>query len=405
MKPSKEHLAIINSHLAGHTMSEDSVEVLPFLVFDMNQTDRYTIMSKEMLAKMAEDLSAGIVAFNRLHQSNSSLPVGSSISGKLVKTSEGYDLHAMMYAVTKRPDGMVFEEGKDLADRYATGAARACSAGVRVGFYKCNVCGNDIRDYDACEHIPGKNYTKDEKPITCIASMTGHKIVDGVAQDCGIYEVSAVTAGGVAAAGSLTEAFGAYEEGADIKEFKKSVADGKQLSLRVEMNSVPTKQEDETLFSQEEEGMEKHEVEQLMKDHYDPLKLEIVGLKDAAEVKAGEFTALQTSFDEQTATLEETVGKYDAAVKELADSKEADAAEVAGLKAFKAAYLAVVAGLAVKAGVEVVEDAYASKTVDELQTLSVEYTAVIADLPSGQNLEGGEGAEETPALNSSFYKI
>jgi len=391
MRPSKEHLDKINSRLAGHTMTESSVEVLPFLVFNTEQTDRYTIMSKEMLAKMAQDLNEGKVAFNSLHRSNSSLPVGSSISGRIVNE----ELQAMMYAVTKRPDGTVFEEGKDLADRYATGAVRACSAGVRVGFYKCNICGNDIRNWSDCDHIPGKTYAKDEEPITCIALMTGHEIVDGIAQDCGIYEVSAVTAGGVAAAGTLTEAFGAYEEGVDVSEFKKSITQEKQPSLRVEFTTAPTK--DETLFSQEEESMDKLEIEKMLQDHYDPLKQELDKLKADAVVKADEFTAVQEQFTTATAELETATAALETVNAELETAK--------AYEPYKAAYLALVAAQATKAGEEVTIDTYADKSIEDCEVLLTEYATKIAALPDGQQLEGGEQADTSAALNESFYKV
>ena len=398
MKPSKEHLDKINSRLAGYKLTADDVEVLPFLVFNMKQTDRYTIMSKEMLAKMAQDLNDGKAAFNSLHRSNSSLPVGSSVSGRIVNE----ELQAMMYAVTKRPDGTVFEEGKDLADRYTTGAVRACSAGVRVGFYQCNVCGNDIRNWSDCDHIPGKTYTKDEQPITCIALMTGHEIVDGIAQDCGIYEVSAVTAGGVAAAGTLTEAFGAYEEGVDVSEFKKSITQEKQPSLRVEFTTAPT--QDETLFSQEEESMDKLEIEKMLQDHYDPLKQELDKLKAEAitatetfAAKQEELTAVQEQFTTATAELETANAALETAGTELETAK--------AYEPYKAAYLALVAAQATKAGEEVTIDTYADKSIEDCEVLLKEYATKIAALPEGQQLEGGEAADTSAALNESFYKV
>ena len=395
MKPTKEHLEKINGRLAGYTLKEDAVEVLPFLVFNTKQTDRYTIMSREMLAKMAADLNAGTVAFNKLHQSQSALPVGSSISGRVIETAEGADLQAMMYAVTKRPDGTVFEDGKDLADRYVTGAVRACSAGVQVGFYKCNICGNDIRDWENCEHIPGQTYKKDEQPHTCLALMTGHKIVDGVAQDCGIYEVSAVTAGGVAAAGSMTEAFGAYEEGADVTDFKKSVSDGKQLSSRIEFSTDPI--QDETLFSQEEDSMEKQEVENMLKAHYDPLTQEIASLKEQAIKDKEAYTSLETTSQEKLVQADAQILEGSTALETL----QAEYDQLKDLAEFKEAYIASVSELAVKAGAELKEE----KTLEEYKALVEGYKAELAKLPSGQVLEGGEPTEAVASINPNFYKI
>ncbi len=409
MKPSKKHLAAINSRLPEFKLKEDDVEVLPFMVFDGQLTDRYTIMTEEMMAKLALDLNNGAAAFNKLHNSRTALPVGASVSGRMVKTPEGgRELHAMMYAVLKRPDGTVFEEGKDLADRYKTGAVRACSAGVTVGFYKCNICGNDIRDYNKCEHFPGRQYTVDEQPKTCIAFMTGHKIVDGIAEDCGIYEVSAVTAGGVASAGAMTEAFGRYDDGSDPKEFKKTVIDDKGIDLRLEFSAAaPNPEEfDSSDSSEEEKPMEKADVQKMLDEHYQPMKAELESVK-------GEFKKLQGDYDAQTGELTAAKEK----ITELEGNAEAQAAEFAQAQTdlaaaktaqteaevFKAEYISLVVANGVKAGNEVTVEEFASKTLEDLKALNETYQDAIAKLPAGQ--QSGDSEESRYAqLDDSAYK-
>jgi len=410
MKPTKKHLAIINSRLPEHAMKADDVEVLPFYVFDNQLTDRYTIMTPEMMNKLVLDLTNGKAAFNKLHESRYSLPVGASFAGKIIdKPDGGKELHAMMYAVVKRPDGTEFSEGKDLADRYKTGAVRACSAGVSVGFYKCNICGNDIRDYAKCEHLPGKQYTIDEQPKTCLAFMTGHKIVDGVAEDCGIYEVSAVTAGGVAAASAMTEAFGRYEDGSDVSEFKKSVIDtDKGLDMRLEFSAAPNPEEfeDSSSSSEEETPMEKAEVQTMLKEHYEPL--------EAAKVKAeGDLVALQTTFDAQGVELVAANTKVTdletaaaTAATEFAQAQTdltAANEKVAEAEGFKTEYIGLVVANGIKAGNEVTAEEFASKSLEDLKALNVTYETAIAALPSGQ-LTGDEGdSEVTAAFDDSVY--
>lgn len=400
MKPTNEQLATINSRLPGHELRTDDVEILPFVVFDSELTDRYTIMSSEMMAKLVQDLDNGLAAFNKLHESQSQLPVGASVSSRIVTDGDKSVLQANMYAALRRPDGTVFEEGKDLADRYNIGAVRACSAGVRVGFYKCNICGNDIRNWSDCDHIPGKTYAVDEEPKTCVALMTGHEIVDGLAQDCGIYEVSAVTAGGVAAAGSMSETFGKYTDGVDPTEFKKEALNEKGLDMRIAFSAAP--QAPEEILA-----MEEKDVKKLMDEHYQPLKAEndslkneLVEFKSKLDGQVAEFELVSTELETTKTALEATKSDFEALETELAEAKAAQEEAVA----FKSEYIAIVNANGVKAGEEVSDDTFAGKTIDELKELNKGYEAAIALLPAGQQT-GVDGDTDTiAALDDAVYK-
>jgi hypothetical protein len=410
MKPNKKMLDAINARLPEHNLSADDCEVLPFMVFNNQLTDRFTIMTPEMMAKVVQDLNEGRAAFNKLHESRTALPVGHSVYGKIKDQPDGgKEIHAMMYAAVRRPDGTEFAEGKDLADRYKMGAVRSCSAGVIVGFYKCNICGNDIRDYNKCEHLPGRQYEIDEQPKTCIAFMTGHKINDGVAEDCGIYEVSAVTAGGVAAASAMTEAFGRYEDGSDVKEFKKTVIDDKGIDMRLEFSAAPNPEEfeDSSSSSEEETGMEKNDVKAMLDEHYAPLKAENDKLTTDMGKLQGEFdaqaTELTTATDKVTA-LEGQIETKDAEFAAQATELETAKNEATEATGFKAEYTALVLAKGIKSGAEVTEEEFATKTLDELKTLNEGYDAAIAAMPDGQQT-GNEGDAETGAsLDDSFYK-
>ena len=406
MKPSKKHLDTINSRLPEHNMKADDLEVLPFMVFDNLLTDRYTIMSNEMMAKLVLDLNGGRAAFNRMHESRENLPVGASVSGRLLENQEGKkELQAMMYAVVKRPDGTVFEEGKDLADRYKTGAVRACSAGVQVGFYKCNICGNDIRSWQDCEHIPGRNYTVDEQPKLCVALMTGHKIIDGVAEDCGIYEVSAVTAGGVAAASAMTEAFGRYEDGADPKEFKQTVLEDKNLEMRLEFSAAPNQEE---LSSEEEQGMEKSEVKAMLAEHYEPLKLENDKLKgdySTLQDSHTELTGQFTTTTEEVVSLKEQLETKGSEFTQLQSDLEAANAAKDIAEAYKEGYIGLIVANGVKAGEEVTAEEFATKSIEELKTLNEGYVTKIEAMPSGQQTGDTDDGELVASLDDSAYRV
>lgn len=371
MKPTAEQLAIINGRLPGTKVTEDQVDVLPFMAFDQKRTDRYTVMTLEMMRKIELDMNEGRVAFNALHRSQTTLPVGRSINARIV----GTELLANMYAVHTRPDGTPFVDAKELVDKYNTGAVYACSLGVSVGFYKCNICGNDIRDWSSCDHIPGRTYSVDEKPKQCIAYMTGRDIQNGVAMDCGAYELSGVTAGGVANAGVLTQTFGKYDNEADPAEFKKSAFEaGKQIEDHVAFYAYSTETNNEEVPT-----MQKDEVKALVVEY----TKEIVTDKVKAETA---YEALKAEFDKATEAAVLLQAEFDKVSGEFASLKETYAtleAEVEGLKVFKAEFIGVVeaAGTAVGESAE-----YATMDLKALKTAYAAYRDKLNALPAGQQV-------------------
>lgn len=419
MKPTQEHLAIINSRLPGTKLGTENVEILPFRVFDNAVTDRFTIMSAEMMAKIAQDLNDGKAAFNSMHQSRTTLPVGRSVNSRLVTSpDQTKEVHANMYAVVKNLDGSIAAEGKDLADRYNTGAVYACSAGVTVGFYKCNICGNDIRDWNKCDHIPGHMYSVNEQPKQCIALMTGRQIENGVAMDCGIYEVSAVTAGGVANAGVLTETFGQYTEGADAVEFKKTAfSDKKEIETRISFTALHSETQQERNNNM---ALEEKDVQRLIDAQFGTIVADKAKLEVEYKHLEEKYQATETKLQEVTKSLDTTKAEFEAKeatlkaefeAKEAEFAKEKDAllaekdayeAEKANLEAFKAEYIATVEA----AGNKVDKKAeYATKTLDELKELNVSYANELNVLyPTGrQSLEDTHNAEYA-GLPASVFK-
>lgn len=458
MKPTTEQLNIINSRLPGTKMTADMVEVLPFRVFDNAVTDRFTVMSPEMMAKVAKDLNDGRAAFNQLHQSRSVLPVGRSVNARVMAPANAANLpaghstmvpmmpmkgammdpldpnrqpmevHANMYAVIQNPDGTTAQDGLDIANKYNTGSVYACSAGVSVGFYQCNICGNDIRDWQNCEHSPGKMYTVNEQPKQCMALMTGRDIQDGMAMDCGIYEVSAVTAGGVANAGVLTETFGHYSEGTDIGEFKKTAfADTKEMNARVTfeafcVESAPESQHERNTPTM---ALEKDEVQKMIDSQFgtivaDKAKLdveykhldekfqavttELSAAKTAHDAVVAEFATKEAGFATEKETL---VAEFAAKEATALADKAAYEAEKADLVAFKAEYVNHVFEAGNKIGKTDAITVYEAKTLEELKNLNTEFGVELNKLfPSGRqtNDEQQEAPVATYGIPDTMYK-
>lgn len=399
MRPTKEQLAVINSRLPGTEVTAEQLEVLPFMAFDQKRTDRYTVMTKEMMRKIELDMNEGRVAFNSLHRSQSTLPVGRSINARI----KGTELHANMYAVHTRPDGTPFEDAKELVDKFNTGAVYACSLGVSVAFYKCNICGNDIRDWSNCEHMLGKTYMKNEQPIICIAAMTGHDIVDGIAMDCGAYELSGVTAGGVANAGILTSTFSKYESGADSIEFKKTAFENmKEIQDQVTFfaHTTEVKNEEESTMKVEEI---KALVEEYTKDAVtEKVKVEaaFAALKTDFEALKSENATIKAEFDKATASAAELKSSYEALEAQVVElTKSKDMAET-----FKAEYISIVEAAATTLGKASAD--YAAMELEALKELYATYRDEINLLPAGRQStdELGDPATDYSAIPADCFK-
>jgi hypothetical protein len=206
--------------------------------------------------------------------------------------------------------------------------------------------------------------------------------------DCSIYEVSAVTAGGVARAGVLTEAFGRYSEGTDIGEFKKEAfADNKDVPARILFETFHVQPAPESTLMRIS-SMEKTEVEAMINAQFgtivaDKAKLEVeykhlgekfeltntelVGAKaEIATLAAAnlDFTAKNASLLTEKAGIETT----------FAAERDGLNAEKTTLTAYKDAYVAIVTTASVKVG----------KTVDhttlDLPALQTAYTAYCEEL-------------------------
>jgi chromosome segregation ATPase len=221
--------------------------------------------------------------------------------------------------------------------------------------------------------------------------------------DCGCYECSAVTAGGVRNASVLSESFSLYSKDLDVKEFKKSQFEGKEIAEHITLmpyTAKPNKEEvpmgdiaqDKELLSKNYELVaEKAKIEvklATLEGEFNLLKTTSEAVAKQLETTQAEFAQSKIDLAGALASVEEFTKKtadLEAAAEALKveyEAKIADAeTKVANAAAFKAAYIAIVEA----DGVKIAREAdYASKSLEELQALHTEYLAEIAKLPSGQ---------------------
>jgi len=173
-KPTEQQLQIINSRFSQTQLTEDNCYVFSNLLIDNLPTAYYSIIQEPLLNKFAQDLEKGVALL--LVHNNRKLPVGRSFNAYLKReyvAQAGTDVISL-YGDFYIPLGINLEGGfttDDVAKGIDTGINFATSIGFNAEKWTCSICGNDIRDYFACPHIPGKKYAveKDGKDVveTC----------------------------------------------------------------------------------------------------------------------------------------------------------------------------------------------------------------------------------------------
>lgn len=160
-KPTEQQLQIINSRFSQTQLTEDNCYVFSNLLIDNLPTTYYSIIQEPLLNKFAQDLEKGVALL--LVHNNRKLPVGRSFNAYLKReyvAQAGTDVISL-YGDFYIPLGINLEGGfttDDVAKGIDTGINFATSIGFKAEKWTCSICGNDIRDYFACPHIPGKKY-------------------------------------------------------------------------------------------------------------------------------------------------------------------------------------------------------------------------------------------------------
>jgi hypothetical protein len=160
-KPTEQQLQIINSRFSQTQLTEDNCYVFSNLLIDNLPTTYYSIIQEPLLNTFAQDLEKGVALL--LVHNNRKLPVGRSFSAYFKReyvAQAGTDVISL-YGDFYIPLGINLEGGfttDDVAKGIDTGINFATSIGFKAEKWTCSICGNDIRDYFACPHIPGKKY-------------------------------------------------------------------------------------------------------------------------------------------------------------------------------------------------------------------------------------------------------
>lgn len=183
-RPTMAQLRKINK-FSQTELKEDQVYVFRSLSADTLPVARYSWfgeysinMTEKMLQKLKKDYRTG-VGLLASHNSNR-LPFGRTfdaeiqadeVDGESVKT-----LYIDHYMVThmEKEDGerrvLNTEIGmstQEIADHIEVGHTFDTSIGFSIHDAKCSVCGNNLHDWEQCDHIPGITYEVDGEEVRC----------------------------------------------------------------------------------------------------------------------------------------------------------------------------------------------------------------------------------------------
>ena len=192
--PTDERLAKINK-LAKRTLSADELFVYPHkMAGDMIIPERHVQLTIPLLDQFVQNANAG-VAFLLNHSwtcasPKPALPYGRIFEGELSKDclvkGETTSFNGTAYLVRgQEKDGISTDS---IISDIETGVLFDTSIGWGANKFECSICGNDIRDWRKCEHIPGKMYiidddTGESKLCWAMAKPPGYLMEDSAVFD------------------------------------------------------------------------------------------------------------------------------------------------------------------------------------------------------------------------------
>lgn len=195
-------------------------EYVPYFVDVIASNDRldayYTQMDRTTLDNFAADASEGRSVLDSHSSggffSESKLGFGQSLTGEVTKVKGEQQMRSSFYTIPG-----LNASGTD-SQSYINGIRAGIYRDVSVGFsiprepeagamIKCSVCGNDVRDWQACGHFPGMTYDVDiddttkEKRIAT-ATIIGARlheyslVYDGATPGAGVVKAERMIAAG-----------------------------------------------------------------------------------------------------------------------------------------------------------------------------------------------------------------
>ncbi|SNS22260.1 hypothetical protein SAMN05446037_100693 [Anaerovirgula multivorans] len=324
-KPTAQQLEKINK-FSMVPLTEENTYVFDDLMIDTGVTSYYSTVHENLLRKFTKDANRGVGLL--MSHDNCKLPIGRSFDARLVEEeTEGGDLIKSVYGSFYMDLGRNTESGMttdDVSKGIDAGTIFDTSIGFNAKTFECSICGNDIRQWWKCEHIPGRKYVVEtdqgDEAVTCL-------VIVGEDGEGELLENSLVYAGACDRA-SIVRNFSTES----VKEFDK----GTNLYVVDNIKNVPLEsiismyysKDGPVFFTDTPERNMKGSEELDFKQFLEQIK-SVFGLQsDKPEEFVASLKKYKSDVDVQLSDLNTKVGEYEAkisehetSVTELTDSK------------------------------------------------------------------------------------
>jgi len=173
-KATKEQLELVN-RFAKVPLTEDNCYVHGFrLIGTKFIPDRYLKISRELLEIYQQDAKNGDTVQIADHTLGgikgwfkTTLQFGRFFDAQLVDEGDETQLDGWMYMKAGQKTYIEPFTTDDISEQLDAGILHDNSVGIIWDRSECSICGNDIRDYENCQHWPGRTYKINGKELLC----------------------------------------------------------------------------------------------------------------------------------------------------------------------------------------------------------------------------------------------
>jgi len=150
--------------------ARDKFEVFPLTVCDNTYNESHKLkLSEKFLVNVANSFDAGLPI--GVSHTRDYLPIGRSLTGHYDADSGKVNIEAYLRDGVALGDGMT---SADVIEAIRDGRQTDNSLELRADSYVCSICGNDLRDFGSCKHVPGQTY-EDE---LCYATIDSGRVLN-----------------------------------------------------------------------------------------------------------------------------------------------------------------------------------------------------------------------------------
>ena len=327
-KPTEEQLSLINK-LSVRKLTEDECYVFTNYMIDNLPTSYYSIIHSNLLNTFIGDVRKGVALL--LVHNDKKLPVGRSFDARLVTEYSEKENRTItsLYGDFYIPYNINFEGGvtsNDIIEGIETGINFATSIGFSAEQWTCSICGNDIRDYEKCPHVPGKEYIVNDEKIKCYV-IVGENGIGRLTEDSIVFAGACKQAGIVSNYSENVNDFSNMSKLSTINDFKsipvgstlwqyysqkESVIYLKKDVLSTEVNNLYKRSENNIMLDKIKEITSSYGFSFKNEEDFEQNFSNFIDSKlNEQKIK------LETEFNEQKAKLENELNEKNAIIEKL----------------------------------------------------------------------------------------